>query len=49
MDWSGSFCSLMALGEDQAFFLVEATYTDLSEIVAQNTFDVLGGVIYIVM
>jgi len=39
----------MALGEYQALLKVEATHTDLYEIVAQNTFDVLGGVIYIVV
>lgn len=48
MDWSGAFFSLMALGRQLllSIMLVIGRLTELCP-VAQNTFDVLGGILYI--
>ncbi|KAK3298335.1 PQ loop repeat-domain-containing protein [Chaetomium fimeti] len=46
MDWSGAFFSLMALG--RLIWLASGRLVGLTEAVTQNTFDVLGGVLYIV-
>jgi hypothetical protein len=47
MDWSGAFFSLMALGRQLLPNVY--VYDQLIQLgqVAQNTFDVLGGVLYI--
>ena len=48
LDWMGAFISLMALGELFANTELHHRFND-SNPVAQNTFDYLGGVLYIVV
>ena len=54
MDWSGAFFSLLALGKldlpDPLTPIIDWCVTDTAPPppVVQNTFDVLGGVLYII-
>lgn len=47
MDWFGAFFSLMALGTCAGTFQ-RRSHIDMFE-VTQHTFDVLGGILYIVV
>jgi hypothetical protein len=48
MDWCGAFFSLMALGKLTASLSIINVVLTLWVTVAQNTFDVTGGVLYII-